>query len=123
MRRVRGSARVVARVRGRGVRHGHRAVRVLPAHLRADRHVVAARVVVDHAVVVVPEHVLWRLRALRNRWYRVSEETEQCGSVCLYLVVRLPIALKDKQIASRCGNSGFLFTTVKQLYFKGQDLY
>lgn len=49
-------------------------------------------VVVDHAVIVVPEHVLWRLRALQNRWYRVSEEIEQCGRVSLFLVVHLPIA-------------------------------
>lgn len=78
-------------------------------------------VVVDHTVVVVPEHVLWRLRALQNRWFRASEEIEQCGGVSLFPVVRLPIALKDEQIAFRCGDSGFLFTTVKQLYFKGQD--
>lgn len=54
-------------------------------------------VVVDHTVVVVPEHVLWRLRALQNRWYRASEEIEQFGGVSLFPVVRLPIALKDER--------------------------
>ena len=54
---VGGAAGVVPGVRGRGRADGQRGLRAR-ARRRRHRHA-ARRVVVDHARVVVPEHVLW----------------------------------------------------------------
>lgn len=62
---VGGAAGVVAGVARRGAADGQRRLRLGP---RLGEHAHARRrVVVDHARVVVPEHVLRRHRALRER--------------------------------------------------------
>lgn len=70
---VSGAAGVVAGVAWRGAADGQRRLRLGP---RLGEHAHArCRVVVDHARVVVPEHVLRRHRALRKRGRLASSRT------------------------------------------------
>jgi len=52
--------------------------------LRADGDTASRCVVVDHALVVIPEHVLWRGRALEQdiNWHIGCEQDIICTSLC-----------------------------------------
>lgn len=69
--RVRCAASVVSGVRVVGITNGEPALRLCPGKcLHADA--IPGRVVVDHAVVVVPEHVLWRRGTLQCKGKEIT---------------------------------------------------
>jgi hypothetical protein len=64
--RVTGAARIVPGVRVLGPPNGQPRL-AFGAGLRLHSYAPPGRVVVDHPIVVIPEHVLRRLRTLRKR--------------------------------------------------------
>lgn len=91
---VSGTTGVVAGVTRRGAADGQRRLRLGP-RLREHAHA-RRRVVVDHARVVVPEHVLRRHRALRKR--------NQLASSC-----SLPRLAKPNTFLHWCSTTSSLF--------------